>query len=155
MPRFSTENAEALRSAVDSYLADYVGDTVSAVQIWYEGFGGFGRPEPWDTEAITAAVNASDGWEGIGNLRHEKFGVQPSWRRTSKYEDNPNEHIRVQHKFKLNTLYKAPDGRVMKTVLCEVYNLRLFEVKDGHLTGPMIKIHPRSELADSLVEAAQ
>jgi hypothetical protein len=155
MPRFKTDNREALKSAVSSYLTDYIGDTVSAVQIWYEGLGGFGVPEPWDTEAITAVVNGMDNWDDIGGLRHEKFGVQPSWRRKSKYQDSPEKPLCVQHKFKLNSLYKAPDGRVMKTVLCEVYNLRLFEVKDGHLTGPMIKIDPRSELADSLVEVAQ
>ncbi|MDR2610901.1 MAG: hypothetical protein LBC58_05540 [Clostridiales Family XIII bacterium] len=155
MPRFLTENKEILKSAVDSHLADYVGETVSAVQIWYEGLGGFGKPEPWDTEAITEVLNASDEWEDIGSVRHEKFGAQPSYRKKAKYRDDPDEPLRIQHKFKLNALYKAPDGRVLKAVCCEVYNLRLFEIKDGHMTGPMIKIHPRSELADSLVEVVQ
>jgi hypothetical protein len=59
--------------------------------------------------------------------------------------------LMVQHKFKLNGLYKTPDGKVLKIVLSEVYNLRCFEIKDGNLVGPMIKIHPESELADKLV----
>lgn len=58
----------------------------------------------------------------------------------------------IQHLFKLNGLYKAPDGTVYKVVTSEVWNLRCFEIKDGHMVGPMLKIHPESELAKSLVE---
>ena len=60
--------------------------------------------------------------------------------------------IMVQHLFKLGGQYKMPDGRVIKIVLSEVYNLRCFEVKDGNLVGGMIKIHPESDLAKALVE---
>jgi hypothetical protein len=60
--------------------------------------------------------------------------------------------IMVQHLFKLNGLYKEPDGRVLKIVLSEVYNLRCFEVRDGNLTGPLIKIHPKSDRAKALTE---
>jgi hypothetical protein len=57
--------------------------------------------------------------------------------------------------FKLNGKYKAPDGKVYKIVLSEVYNLRCFEIDaKGNLVGPMVKIHPESELAKSLVEVA-
>jgi hypothetical protein len=58
----------------------------------------------------------------------------------------------VQHMFKLNGLYRTPEGKVLKIVLSEVYNLRCFEVVDGNLTGPLIKIHPESARAKSLVE---
>jgi hypothetical protein len=58
----------------------------------------------------------------------------------------------VQHMFKLNGLYKAPDGKVYKIVCSEVYNLRCFEIVNGNMVGKMIKIHPASELAKSLVE---
>jgi hypothetical protein len=61
--------------------------------------------------------------------------------------------LMVQHKFKLNGLYRTPEGKTLKVVLSEVYNLRCFEVADGKLVGPMIKIHPESELAASLTEA--
>jgi len=60
--------------------------------------------------------------------------------------------IMVQHLFKLNSLYRAPDGKVFKIVLSEVYNLRCFEVVGGNMVGGMIKIHPTSDLAKSLVE---
>jgi hypothetical protein len=59
----------------------------------------------------------------------------------------------VQHLFKLNGKYKAPDDKVYKIVLSEVYNLRCFEIDaQGNLFGPMVKIHPESDLAKSLVE---
>lgn len=58
----------------------------------------------------------------------------------------------VQHLFKVNGRYKAPDGRVYKIVLSEVYNLRCFELDEkNNMIGPMVKIHPESELAKSLV----
>jgi hypothetical protein len=60
--------------------------------------------------------------------------------------------IMVQHMFKLNGLYKTPEGKILKVVLSEVYNLRCFEVVNGNMVGGMIKIHPTSELAKSLVE---
>jgi hypothetical protein len=58
----------------------------------------------------------------------------------------------VQHMFKLGGLYKAPDGKVYKIVLSEVYNLRCFESVNGNLVGGMVKIHPQSDLAKALVE---
>lgn len=63
----------------------------------------------------------------------------------------PN-NIMVQHLFKLNSLYRAPDGRVFKVVVSEVYNLRCFEIVNGNLVGGMLKIHPTSDFAKSLVE---
>ena len=59
----------------------------------------------------------------------------------------------VQHKFKKDGFYKTPDGKTLKVVVSEVWNLRCFEVVNGSLTGPMLKIHPESDLAKSLVEA--
>jgi hypothetical protein len=58
----------------------------------------------------------------------------------------------VQHMFKLGGLYKAPDGKVYKVVVSEVYNLRCFEIVNGNMTGKMVKIHPASDLAKTLVE---
>jgi len=60
----------------------------------------------------------------------------------------------VQHMFPLNSMYKAPDGKVYKVVCSEVYNLRCFEIADGDMVGPMVKIHPSSELAKSLVRVS-
>ena len=58
----------------------------------------------------------------------------------------------VQHMFKRDTLYKEPDGTILKIVTSEVWNLRAFEIKDGKMTGPMLKIHPESDRAKALVE---
>jgi len=58
----------------------------------------------------------------------------------------------VQHRFKKDGFYKEPDGKTLKVVVSEVWNLRCFEIKDGNMVGPMIKIHPESERAKSLVE---
>lgn len=61
-------------------------------------------------------------------------------------------NMMVQHLYKLGSLYKAPDGKVYKVVCSEVYNLRCFEIVNGNLAGGMVKIHPNSELAKSLIE---
>ena len=58
----------------------------------------------------------------------------------------------VQHLFKKDGFYKAPGGKVYKIVVSEVWNLRAFEIVGGKMTGPMVKIHPESDLAKSLVE---
>ena len=58
----------------------------------------------------------------------------------------------VQHMFKRDTLYKEPNGTILKIVTSEVWNLRAFEIKDGKMTGGMIKIHPESDRAKALVE---
>jgi len=61
-------------------------------------------------------------------------------------------NMMVQHMYKLGSLYKTPDGKVYKVVCSEVYNLRCFQIVDGNMVGGMVKIHPTSELAKSLVE---
>jgi len=58
----------------------------------------------------------------------------------------------IQHLFKKDGLYKTPDGKTLKIIVSEVWNLRCFEVDNGRMVGPMIKIHPESDLAKSLVE---
>ena len=59
----------------------------------------------------------------------------------------------IQHLFKKDGLYKEPDGTVLKVVVSEVWNLRCFEIKNGKMIGPMLKIHPESDRAKALVEA--
>ena len=59
--------------------------------------------------------------------------------------------IMVQHLFPLNSVYRTPDGKVYKVVCSEVWNLRCFELVNGDMAGPMMRIHPESELAKSLV----
>jgi len=123
-----------------------------ALQVWYEGLGSMGTPSPAEVAAIEEILAGANGWKPAGNVRYEKMGLQPSFKRPQPKDIGKADHIMVQHMFKLNSLQKAPDGRVFKVVLSEVYNLRCFEIKDGNLAGPMIKIHPASDLAKSLVE---
>ena len=59
----------------------------------------------------------------------------------------------VQHKFKKDGFYKTPDGKTLKVVVSEVWNLRCFEIVDGKMVGPMLKIHPESDYAKAFVEA--
>ena len=61
-------------------------------------------------------------------------------------------NLMVQHLFRRDGFYKEPDGRVLKIITSEVWNLRCFEFKDGRLIGPMQKIHPESDRAKALVE---
>jgi hypothetical protein len=61
--------------------------------------------------------------------------------------------VMIQHLFKLNGIYKAPDGKLYKIVVSDVFNLRMFELDNGNMVGPMIKTHYDSDFAKSLVEA--
>ena len=58
----------------------------------------------------------------------------------------------IQHLFKKDGLYKEPDGKILKVVVSEVWNLRCFEIANGKMTGPMIKMKPDSDRAKALVE---
>ncbi|NLO96903.1 MAG: hypothetical protein GX091_02310, partial [Peptococcaceae bacterium] len=148
--------------AIKRYLDEFPGDIICALQVWYEGLGGCGVPTPADMEAMNAVLNTLEDWEPIGDVRYEKFGAQKSFKRVKALDKNkfmgggegqPNK-LMVQHLFKLGRLYKAPDGRIFKVVVSDVFNIRLFEIKDGKMVGRMLKYHPTSEFAQSLVEIA-
>lgn len=153
MPRFSTENREALASAMTDYLNDFPGETICALQIWYECLGAYGVPTPSDMEAMHDVLDGVGGWRHAGDERFEKFGVQRTYRRTADRQPKAAAgKIMSHHMFKVGGLYKDPAGRVFKVALSEVYNIRCFEIMDGNMVGPMVKIHPTSELAKSLLE---
>jgi hypothetical protein len=160
MPRFSTGDTALLERRIASYLDDFPNDVTCPLQIWYEALGAYGVPEPADTAAVTDVLDRQEGWTDAGIVRYEKFGAQKSYRRARNRETAPDRDprrdkgIMVQHLFEVGGLYRAPDGKVYKVVLSEVYNLRCFEIADGHMTGGMVKIHPNSELAKSLVRVA-
>jgi hypothetical protein len=149
---YNKECAGGFSSAITRWLKDFPGDVTCALQIWYEALGGMGTLNPADVKAIEEIIGHTDGWAPAGKMRYEKMGQQTSFKRTAPKGDNAAGHIMVQHLFKLNSLQKAPDGRVFKVVLSEVYNLRCFEVRDGNLVGGMVKIHPTSAFAKSLAE---
>jgi hypothetical protein len=153
--------AGGLRASVARFLAAFPGDTICLRQLWYEGLSGQGVPEPARMEEMRAAIDGCGEWKPIGDVRHEKYGVQFTFRRVTPRPAGasvvggkttaPNDLL-IQHVFKLNSLQRAPDGRTFKIVVAEVYNLRCFEVVEGKMVGGMVKIHPGSELAQSLVE---
>jgi len=144
--------AEEYSSAITNWLSQFPGEVTCALQIWYEGLGGMGTPSPLEVAAIEEIISGAEGWAPAGNMRHEKMGQQPSFKRKSTEKAKAPERIMVHHMFKVNSLYRAPDGKVFKVVLSEVYNLRCFEVVNGNLVGGMIKIHPTSDFAKSLIE---
>ncbi|MDR2771213.1 MAG: hypothetical protein LBB57_04170 [Clostridiales Family XIII bacterium] len=159
MPRFSTDDTALLERRIASYLDNFPNDVICPLQIWYEELGGYGVPEPADTTAVTNVLDRLEGWTDAGVVRYEKFGEQRSYKRTKgisadELPQRPDKRLMVQHLFKVGGLYKTPDGRVYKVALSEVYNLRCFEIVDGHMAGGMVKIHPASELAKSLVPVA-
>jgi hypothetical protein len=154
MQRFDTGNKAGLETVALRWLKDFSGDQICPVQIWYECLGGYGAPEAADLAAITEVLNSQPAWKSVGNVRYEKYGTQPTWDKLSG-QVQPNhadaKHYAVHHMFKVNGVYATPEGKKYKVVLSEVYNLRCFEVDDkGNMSGPMVKIHPTSELAKSL-----
>ena len=79
--KISTGNAAELAAAMKKWLGEFPGDMICARQIWYEGLGGCGVPNPADMNAMEAVLNSLTDWKNVGNQRYEKFGAQNSWKR--------------------------------------------------------------------------
>lgn len=82
MSKVSTDNKAQLQSAMQRYLDAFPGDTICALQVWYEGLGGCGVPNSQEMEAMNAVLESLEGWKAVGNVRYEKFGLQYSFKRT-------------------------------------------------------------------------
>ena len=80
MTRIDVSDPNALEAAVKNYFDVFPGDLICALQLWYEGLGGQGVPNPAEMAAIQDAISNVPGWTDVGNVRHEKFGVQKSYR---------------------------------------------------------------------------
>ena len=76
-----TANLSQLRNEITRYLEAFPGDTICARQIWYEGLGGCGVPNPADMAAMESVLSDLPGWKHIGDVRYEKFGTQNSYKR--------------------------------------------------------------------------
>jgi len=154
MAKIDVSDSNALKAAVGKYLDEYQGELVCALQLWYQGLGGQGVPNPGQVGAIQNAVANTPGWADVGDLRDERFGVQKTFKRAAgaKTADAAG-NLMIQHKFKKEGIYKEPDGTLLRVATSEVWNLRCFEVKDGKQVGKMIRIHPDSDRAKALVEA--
>ena len=154
MARIDVSDPKALKAAVEKYLGEYPGGLICALQLWYQGLGGQGVPNPPAVAAIQAAIASIPGWNDIGDVRDERFGVQKTFKRAipagKAYGDKK---IMIQHLYKKEGIYKEPDGTVLRVATSEAWNLRCFEIKDGKQVGPMLKIHPESDRAKALVEA--
>lgn len=79
--KISMSNAQELQNAMATWLKEFPGELICARQIWYEGLGGCGVPNPADMEAMEAVLNSQGDWKNIGNARYEKFGTQNSFKR--------------------------------------------------------------------------
>ena len=78
MARINTADETVLTAAVSKYLEAFPGDTMCALQLWYEGLDGQGAPNPAEMSAMNAALEKAPGWEPRGDVRYEKFGMQKS-----------------------------------------------------------------------------
>lgn len=137
---------------VIGWLEEFPGDTICVRQIWYECFQGSGLPDKTAYNDIEDMLNNSADWSDVGDVRYEKLGVQPSFRRSVNPEPVKGDRIMVQHMFKVGGTYRDPEGMLLKVVLSEVFNIRCFEVQNGDMVGRMIKFDPLSDYAKSLVE---
>ena len=153
MARIDVSDPKALEAAVGKYLGEFQGVLICALQLWYQGLGGQGVPNPPEMAAIQNAIVKIPGWEDVGDVRDERFGVQRTFKRTTPAEKvYGDKKIMIQHLYKKEGFYKEPDGTVLRVATSEAWNLRCFQVVDGKQIGPMIKIHPESDRAKALVE---
>jgi hypothetical protein len=76
---FSDPNA--LKAGAQKYLSELPADLICALQMWYEGLGGQGVPNPEEMAAMQDLIASSPGWKDVGPVRYEKFGVQQSYKR--------------------------------------------------------------------------
>lgn len=122
--------------------------------VWYEDFEGCGKPSAAVYNIIAEGMEAA-GWENIGTMRYEKFGVvNPSFRNTN-YANAAKERAgepMIQHKFHIGKHYKGPDGRIFWLAVIEVFDMRCFQWQDGKYVGTMVEIDPYSEYAKQMVE---
>ncbi|MBN2039787.1 MAG: hypothetical protein JW864_07085 [Spirochaetes bacterium] len=103
-----------------------------------------------DKTAISAKAKTTTKAAAKTAVKTKKTAAKTT--RTVKSTSINKNNLMIQHLFKLQGLYRTPEGKTLKVVVSEVYNLRCFEIVDGKMVGPMIKIHPTSDLAKSLVE---
>ncbi|MBN2039786.1 MAG: hypothetical protein JW864_07080 [Spirochaetes bacterium] len=74
-------NTKELTAEIKRYLSKFPGDLICARQIWYEGLGGQGTPNPTEMDAMHAVLDSLKDWTSVGNVRYEKFGQQHSFKR--------------------------------------------------------------------------
>ena len=83
MARIDFSDPKAVKAAVEKFLGEFPGDLICALQLWYEGLGGQGVPSRAEAAAIEGAIASVPGWNDVGNVRYEKYGVQQSYKSTN------------------------------------------------------------------------
>jgi len=78
MAKVNISDAKSLQTAVSTYLDEFPGDIMCALQLWYEGLGGMGTPTTAEMNTLNEVLAAAKGWADAGDVRYEKFGVQKS-----------------------------------------------------------------------------
>ena len=81
MAKIDVSDPKALEAATGKYLADFPGNLICALQLWYEGLGGQGVPNTAEMAAIQGAIAKTPGWTDVGDMRYEKYGMQKSYKR--------------------------------------------------------------------------
>ena len=81
MAKVDVLNPKELKPAVEKYLGALAGKLICPLQLWYEGLGGQGVPNPQEMRAIEEAIGKTPGWTDCGIMRYEKFGMQQSFKR--------------------------------------------------------------------------
>ncbi len=81
MSKIASGNTAELEKAMKQYLDAFPGDTICALQVWYEGLEGCGVPNPMELDAMNAVLAGLAGWKAVGNVRYEKFGSQYSFKK--------------------------------------------------------------------------
>jgi hypothetical protein len=81
LPGFDTGDSANLYETMKRYLDAFPGDVVCSLQIWREALGGYGVPAPTDLKAMEKVPDELDDWKAAGEIRYEKFGKQPSYKR--------------------------------------------------------------------------
>ena len=84
MAKIDVSDPKALKTAIQKYLDETPGDIIFALKIWYQGLGGQGVPNAAEMSAIQDVIASTPGWNDVGDLRDERFGVQKSYKRVKK-----------------------------------------------------------------------
>lgn len=81
MSNISSVSQTEVAKTAKLYLESFPGNLICARQIWYEGLEGCGVPSAETLETLTSVLSSLPEWKDVGNVRYEKFGQQPSFKK--------------------------------------------------------------------------
>ena len=68
------------KAAFKKFIDSFPGELICARQVWYEGLSGHGTANSETVKEIEDSLDGADGWENVGDVRYEKYGLQNSWK---------------------------------------------------------------------------